>query len=37
MNYLPHTPGDIERALTAIGVKSIDELFADLPKSLEIP
>ena len=37
MNYLPHTPEDLERALTTIGVKSIDDLFADLPAALKIP
>lgn len=37
MNYLPHTPEDLERALATIGVDSIDDLFADLPKSLKIP
>ena len=37
MNYLPHTPKDVKRALETIGVESIDALFADLPKSLKIP
>jgi len=37
MNYLPHTPEDIERALSSIGVENIDALFADLPESLQKP
>ncbi|HEX7021872.1 MAG TPA: aminomethyl-transferring glycine dehydrogenase subunit GcvPA [Trueperaceae bacterium] len=37
MNYLPHTPEDIERALATIGVSSIEELFADVPPSLRRP
>lgn len=37
MNYLPHTPEDIARALEAVGVESIDALFDDLPKSLQKP
>jgi len=31
MTYSPHTPADRERMLAAIGVESIDELFADVP------
>ncbi len=37
MNYVPHTPEDIRRALLAIGVEGVDELFADLPQSLQKP
>lgn len=37
MNYLPHTPEDIDRALKAIGVVTLDQLFADLPKELRRP
>ena len=33
MNYVPHTQEDILRALSIIGVESVDELFADLPES----
>ncbi len=33
--YIPHSPQDKERMLQAIGVSSIDELFADIPKSLQ--
>jgi glycine dehydrogenase subunit 1 len=32
--YLPHTPGDIDHMLDAIGVQSIEELFADIPEVL---
>ena len=31
MAYAPHTPTDREAMLAAIGVGSIDELFADIP------
>ncbi len=37
MNYTPHTPEDIQHALETIGVSSVDELFRDLPASLENP
>ncbi len=37
MNYLPHTAEDLERALSVIGVASVDALFADLPESLQKP
>lgn len=37
MNYLPHTPEDIARALETVGLERIDDLFADLPKSLQKP
>ena len=37
MNYVPHTPEDIARALSTVGVASVDELFADLPESLQKP
>ena len=37
MNYTPHTPQDIQYALETIGVSSVDELFRDLPASLENP
>jgi len=32
MNYCPHTPEDIAQMQTAIGIASIDELFADIPE-----
>ncbi len=34
MPYGPHTPADRTRMLAAIGVDSIDELFADIPVAL---
>ncbi len=37
MNYLPHTAEDIARALETIGVEGVDDLFTDLPKSLQKP
>jgi glycine dehydrogenase subunit 1 len=36
MPFIPHTPGDIEQMLAAIGVQSIDELFDEIPKDLRI-
>lgn len=34
MSYIPHTQSDIQEMLSAIGAKSIDELFKDIPASL---
>ena len=34
MSYIPHTQEDIQQMLSTIGVKSIDELFKDIPVSL---
>jgi len=34
MPYGPHTPGDRDRMLAAIGIGSVDELFADIPERL---
>ena len=34
MPYGPHAPDDRERMLTALGIASVDELFADIPGSL---
>ncbi|HYM84165.1 MAG TPA: aminomethyl-transferring glycine dehydrogenase subunit GcvPA, partial [Candidatus Dormibacteraeota bacterium] len=31
MAYGPHTPADRARMLTALGIESVDELFADIP------
>ncbi|MFN8759118.1 MAG: glycine dehydrogenase, partial [Tagaea sp.] len=31
MRYLPHTEADREAMLAAIGAKSVDELFVDVP------
>ena len=36
MRYLPLTPGDRRQMLAAIGVGSIDDLFADVPKSARL-
>ncbi|MDE2364383.1 MAG: aminomethyl-transferring glycine dehydrogenase subunit GcvPA [Hyphomicrobiales bacterium] len=37
MRYLPHTPQDREDMLAKIGVASIDDLFADIPKDKLLP
>ncbi len=43
MDYVPHTPADEERMMRAIGIASLDDLFADIPanfllkKSLSLP
>ena len=34
MAYGPHTPADRQRMLAALGVRSVDELFADIPEAL---
>jgi glycine dehydrogenase subunit 1 len=34
MPYGPHTAGDRERMLDALGIASVDELFADIPEAL---
>ena len=34
MTYSPHTPADRARMLEAIGVDSIDDLFADIPEAV---
>ncbi|HYN69837.1 MAG TPA: aminomethyl-transferring glycine dehydrogenase subunit GcvPA [Candidatus Eisenbacteria bacterium] len=34
MAYGPHTPADRERMLGALGMASVDELFADIPEAL---
>jgi glycine dehydrogenase subunit 1 len=34
MPYGPHTTGDRERMLSALGIASVDELFADIPPEL---
>src|SRR3954471_17622100 len=34
MPYGPHTPADRERMLAALGLESIDDLFADIPSDL---
>ena len=32
MDYCPHTPADIQEMQAAIGIKRIEELFADIPQ-----
>src|SRR6266581_3932801 len=34
MPYGPHTPGDRERMLAALGIDSVDRLFDDIPEAL---
>ena len=36
MRYLPHTDGDVSRMLAAIGLDSIDGLFASIPSNLRL-
>ena len=36
MPFNPHTPSDIEQMLAAIGAKSIEDLFDEIPKDLRI-
>ena len=36
MSYTPHSPGDVAAMLAAIGVDSIEDLFADIPESLRL-
>lgn len=35
MRYLPHTDRDVARLLKAIGVASLDDLFADVPQGVQ--
>ncbi|HEX3846385.1 MAG TPA: hypothetical protein VHV81_03315, partial [Steroidobacteraceae bacterium] len=34
MSYIPHTPEDIAQMLGSIGVRSIDDLFDEIPPEL---
>ena len=34
MKYFPHTKEDIEQMLAVAGLKSIDDLFAEIPEQL---
>jgi glycine dehydrogenase subunit 1 len=34
MSYLPHTPAERDQMLAAIGVESVDDLFANIPSEL---
>lgn len=36
MDYCPHTPDDIAQMQQAIGIGSIDELFADIPEKYQL-
>jgi glycine dehydrogenase subunit 1 len=36
MAFIPHTPADVEAMLAAIGVRSIEQLFEEIPQSLRI-
>ncbi len=36
MDYCPHTPEDILQMQAAIGIRSIDELFADIPEKFRL-
>ena len=36
MKYFPHTDDDIRQMLDAIGVKSLDELYAEVPDELKL-
>ncbi|MEE9912236.1 MAG: aminomethyl-transferring glycine dehydrogenase subunit GcvPA [Deltaproteobacteria bacterium] len=37
MDYCPHTPDDIAQMQAAIGVRSVEELFADIPVKFRLP
>jgi glycine dehydrogenase subunit 1 len=37
MTYIPHTPAEREAMLAAVGVKTLDDLFAHLPKEVKAP
>lgn len=36
MKYFPHTADDIQQMLEAIGVKSLDDLYAEVPEKLKL-
>ncbi len=36
MPYIPHSADDLRAMLAAVGVKSVDELFEDIPKSMRM-
>ena len=35
-DYIPHTEDDVRKMLRAIGVSSLDDLFADIPQALKL-
>ena len=36
MAFIPHTPADVEAMLATIGVKSIEDLFDEIPATLRV-
>jgi glycine dehydrogenase subunit 1 len=36
MRYIPHTAGDVSQMLEKIGIKSLDELFVEVPESVRL-
>ncbi|MBI2081003.1 MAG: aminomethyl-transferring glycine dehydrogenase subunit GcvPA, partial [candidate division NC10 bacterium] len=36
MRYIPHTEADCRQMLSAIGVQSVEDLFADIPRSVRV-
>ena len=36
MPYIPHTPDDLQEMLSVVGVRTLDDLFADKPRSVPI-
>ncbi len=36
MRYLPHTEEDIRQMLAAIGVKSVEDLFVEVPEAIRL-
>src|SRR3989344_5144076 len=36
MRYIPHTSEEIQEMLKTIGLRSIDELFASIPESVQL-
>jgi glycine dehydrogenase subunit 1 len=36
MDYCPHTPADIQEMQAAVGINSIEELFADIPQKFHL-
>jgi glycine dehydrogenase subunit 1 len=34
MDFTPHTPADLEQMLSALGMKSVEDLFAHIPTRL---
>lgn len=34
MPYIPHTPDDLQEMLSVVGVRTLDDLFADIPQDM---